>query len=216
MKNTNRLIFWLIVVFIVAGTILLIIGGGGKTQQFKVDAIGEAEQTKGNPEAKITIIEYSDFQCPACATYYPVLKALASEFENYVYFGYRHFPLRAIHDKADLTSQAAEAAGLQGKFWEMHDMIFDNQTSWASKTPAEALVELTGYAEKLGLDMEKFTTDINSKAVKDVVDASYANAQQLGLPGTPSIFLNGEMIQKPANYESFRQLIRQKIEETQS
>lgn len=212
MKKTHRLAFWLIVLFVIVSSVLIIIGGGAN-QSYQVDAIGEGEWTKGNPDAKITLIEYSDFQCPACASYYPVLKALGSEFEQHVFFAYRHFPLRSIHDKADLTAQVAEAAGLQGKFWEMHDLIFATQKQWENITPEEAKAAFVQAAADLGLDIEKFTADLESQEVHDKVDEAYKHAEKIGLGGTPTIFLNGELLQKPASLESFRQVIRQKIEE---
>jgi len=162
------------------------------------------------------LIEYGDFQCPACATYEPVLQAITSEFAQHINFAYRHFPLRSIHDKADLTAQVSEAAGLQGKFWEMHDLIFANQKSWEFVTPSEAKTAFIEAAGVLGLDVAKFTQDLDSKEVKDKVDTAYKHAEAVGLGGTPTIFLNGELLQKPANLETFRQLIRQKIEETQN
>ncbi|MEK7508222.1 MAG: thioredoxin domain-containing protein, partial [Patescibacteria group bacterium] len=85
---------------------------------------------KGNPSALVTLVEYSDFQCPACGSYYPIVKRIMAEFGDRINLTYRHFPLRRIHESADLAARASEAAGNQGKFWEMHDMLFENQARW--------------------------------------------------------------------------------------
>jgi protein-disulfide isomerase len=118
------------------------------------------DNSKGNSESSVVLVEYSDFQCPACGAYYPLLKALVEEFGSEIRFVYRHFPL-AQHQHAELAGRAAEAAGKQGKFWEMHDLIFENQQSWTNLRNSEEV--FTHYAVQLDLDMEKFKADLDSK-----------------------------------------------------
>jgi len=168
--------------------------------------ITAADWVKGNPDAKVTIIEYSDFQCPACLGYVPVIKALIGEFENDIRFVYRHFPLKGTHPNAAPAARAAEAAGRQGKFWEMHDQLFDNQASWSGLFSAKK--SFVTYAEKIGLDLEQFETDYDSKEIIAKVDDQYDSALAMGLNSTPSFLVNGKRINNPRTLEEFRALIQ--------
>ena len=165
---------------------------------------------KGNKDAKTVLIEYSDFQCPACAFYYPVLRRLSEEFGDKLAIVYRHFPL-PNHQHAKPMAYAAEAAGFQGKFWEMHDMIFDNQKKWATQSRArDTVVE---YAKLLGLNIEQFKKDFDSKEIKQKVEKHYRDGVKAGINSTPTFFLNGKKISNPRNYDEFRNIITQVINE---
>ena len=168
------------------------------------------EWYKGNPEAQITLIEYSDFQCPACATYYPMLQRLVEEMGDQIKFIYRHFPLSSIHPQADLAAQASEAAGVQGYFWEMHDLLFEKQSEWSGQKNAKDI--FIGYARELGLDIELFSADIDSRAVKKIVSDDKISGNQAFVSGTPTLFLNGEKINNPRSYDQLRQLIQNELE----
>jgi cyclophilin family peptidyl-prolyl cis-trans isomerase len=110
---------------------------------------------------------------------------------------FRHFPLTSIHDKAFLAAEAAEAAGAQGKFWEMHDLLFDRQREWASVSEDEARKSLADYAEELGLDVEQFSDDLEKGTYSDQVQQAYDEAVQRGLQGTPSVFIDGQKFNGP-------------------
>ena len=167
----------------------------------------ESDWIKGNKEAKIVITEYSDFQCPACASYYGVVKQIHKDFGDRIAFVYRHFPLRQIHANAEIAALSAEAAGKQGKFWEMHDMIFENQKKWeGEKNAGEIFIK---YGEDLGLNIEKFKQDLDSKEVKDKVEADYQSGIKAGVNHTPTFFLNGAEIQNPRSYEEFKNIINE-------
>lgn len=168
--------------------------------------IGENEWIRGNRTASTTLMEYSDFQCPACGAYYPILKQLHQEFGNELRFVYRHFPLRQIHFNAELAARAAEAAGKQGKFWEMHDMIFENQKEWSERGSARnAFIQ---YAQSLGLDVERFKSDMDAKETKQKVSADYNGGVGFGVNSTPTFFLNGEKLRNPGSYEEFKAVIQ--------
>ncbi|MBI3109796.1 DsbA family protein [Candidatus Daviesbacteria bacterium] len=165
------------------------------------------QAVKGETNAKVTLIEYSDFQCPACAAYYPVVKQLTQEFGQNIYFTYRYFPLSSIHKNARISSQAAEASGKQGKFWEMHDLLFENQNEWSNlPAPKEKFKE---YAKFIGLDMEKFQNDLESKEVKERIESDYSSGLSLGVNATPTFFLNGVKLQNPKSYEEFKAKIEE-------
>ncbi|OGL89343.1 hypothetical protein A3I45_02815 [Candidatus Uhrbacteria bacterium RIFCSPLOWO2_02_FULL_53_10] len=165
----------------------------------------EGEWTKGNPEAPIVLIEYSDFQCPACRNYYPAVKDVAAAYPDDVKVVYRHYPLRSIHENAQIAGQAAEAAGMQGKFWEMHDLLFENQSEWSTGVGQKAT--FVRYAEELGLDVERFKDDLTSNAAQGAVNRGYVSAIQAGVNSTPTFFLNGQQIQVAPDVAAFAELI---------
>lgn len=125
---------------------------------------------------------------------------LEAEHGDNVRFVFRHLPLITIHDKAQLTAEAAEAAGAQGAFWEMHDLIFERQREWTNASVDEARETLIGYARQLGLDTERFAADLENGTYRDVVMASYEEATGLGIPGTPTFFFNDQYFQAPLSY----------------
>lgn len=196
----------LVVIISIAGLIKLASSPGSSSSLgIKVPPISKSDITKGNPEAKVALIEYSDFQCPACAAYYPLVKQLFSDFGDKIYFAYRFFPLTSIHKNAMISSQAAYAAKLQGKFFEMHDLLFQTQTSWAeSDNAADTFVE---YAQKLGLDTDKFKKDMNSDEAKNHVASSQNQATAIGINSTPTFFVNGRQIVNPRGYDEFKKII---------
>jgi len=215
-KDNSRILFWLVAVAVVAVGIYLVSKAGmtppevDTTPSEKVVAQITAEDwTKGTGE--LEIIEYSDFQCPACSAYSAIIKEVAGEFGNHVTIAYRHFPLN-MHPNATPAAQSSEAAGIQGKFWEMSDYMFEHQGGW-SQLDGLALEEVfTGYAEALELDTEKFIADYNSKGVKDAVAADYKSGQEANVQYTPYFIFNGERVENPRSLEGFRSLIRENLE----
>lgn len=159
----------------------------------------------GPEEGSLELIEFSDFQCPACGSYFPILNQIKKEYSDDLKFVYRHFPLRQAHPHAQMAAQASEAAGLQGKFWEMHDKLFQTQTSWSALPKVKST--FIEFAGELGLDKEKFETDIDSKEVKEAVDKDYNLAISSGLNSTPSFILNGSYINSPRSLEEFRAIL---------
>lgn len=176
---------------------------------FEKGVLHPLDNVKGNKDAKVVLMEYSDFQCPACKSYYPIIRQLVTEFGGEIAFVYRHFPLTSIHPNAEFAARAAEAAGKQGKFWEMHDLLFEKQGEWASSNDIVKI--FADYAILLTLDKEKFDTDWRSKEIKNLVSAQRVHAVKSGLSGTPSFFLNGEQIQNPASLDEFRNIIKQAL-----
>jgi len=169
-----------------------------------IASIALDDQIKGNKDAKAVLVEYSDFQCPACGFYYPILKSLSEEFGDDLAIVYRHFPLPQ-HKHAKLMAYAAEAAGKQEKFWEMHDLIFDSQKKWTNQRNAEDTV--LGYAELLGFDVERFEKNLELQEILEKVDKNYQDGVRAGINSTPTFFLNGEKISNPGSYDEFRNLI---------
>lgn len=160
------------------------------TLQSVLPSPSERDWVKGPAEAYVTIIEYSDFQCPGCAGIAPVLAQLQKQYPQDIRIVYRHFPLN-IHDKALLATQAAEAAGLQHKFWEMHDLLFARRAEWTGLEPAEFEQWLAGRAGELELDVEKFQQDLTSDALVKLAQDAYDRNAAVGMPGTPFLVING-------------------------
>jgi len=168
---------------------------------------------KGNKDAQVTLVEYLDFECEACGAYYPLVKRLSEEYNDRVRFVIRYFPLPG-HKNGLPAALAAEAAGKQEKYWEMYDMLFENQKSWGEKlSPDPSIFE--GYAQELGLDLVKFKQDVNSQEVRNRVERDKSSGVKLGIQGTPSFFLNGKKIENPRGYDDFNALIQLAVDKVQ-
>lgn len=162
------------------------------------------DHIKGNSEAPVTLVEYSDLQCPACRAYAPLIRQVLENNPDTVRVVYRHFPL-AQHKNAEIASYAAEAAAKQDKFFEFHDILFDRQDDWAeSDKPTDIFKE---YATELELDVDQFTTDMNSGEAKERVERDLTQGIALGVNSTPSFFLNGSKLRNPSSLEEFQSLI---------
>ena len=162
---------------------------------------------KGSKSAQIILVEYSDFQCPACAGYSRITKRLTEELGNDFQLNFRHYPLKK-HTNAELAAKSAEAAGRQGKFWEMHDLLFERQKEWTKKNNEDTEKLFVQYAVSLNLNMEQFQSDLHSQAITNKVHNDARNGRRSGVKGTPTFFLNGQKItDNPRNYETFRDLI---------
>jgi len=167
------------------------------SQEYKV-ALGKAP-IRGEKDAPITIVEWSDFQCPFCNRVAPTLAKVEEEYSSKVRLVFKHLPL-SIHSKAPAAHAAAEAAHRQGKFWEMHDKIFESQRDLAVET-------FERYAQEIGIDVEQFKKDVVSADVKKSIDEDMQQAQELGVSGTPAFFINGRFLSGAQPFESFKRTI---------
>lgn len=149
----------------------------------------------------LLLVEYGDFQCPACYSYEATLQQVATKYEGKLRMQFRHFPLSSIHQHAVAASRAAEAAGNQGKFWEMHDKLYGQSDwiSWSQSGDSNVAPTFRGYAQQLGLDMTKYDADVNSAQVLARINADRAEAEKLGFTGTPSFVLDGEVFTPEEN-----------------
>ncbi|MBI4137185.1 thioredoxin domain-containing protein [Candidatus Roizmanbacteria bacterium] len=171
----------------------------------EIQSVNPTDRVKGATESAVLLIEYSDFQCPACRQYYPVVKQLVEEKGDQFTFAYRHFPLTQ-HENADEAARAAEAAGRQEKFWEMHDLLFERQDAWAETGNPDETFQ--AYAEELGLSMDQYTADYTAQELKDKISNDYNSGVKAGVNATPTFFLNGEKI-RPGSLDEFSLLIDQ-------
>lgn len=216
--NTNRrkevlfgAVFVVVVVALMIFAGVMSAGQSTKTGSFagtQTAAVTADDHAKGNAAAKVSVITYGDFQCPACGAYEPILQKLEAEYGDRVTFVFRNFPLIQNHKNAQIAAQAAEAAGLQGKYWEMHDLLYSKQAEW-SETATDAVVAtyFDKYAQSIGADVKKFDADIDSNAVKARIqrDVSMANTAQVN--HTPTFFINLTQVENPQGYEAFKSLL---------
>lgn len=164
-----------------------------------------AESTTPAESRPVIITEFADIQCPACAQYHPIVKSLLDLYPETVALHFKHFPISAIHPNAIASAVAVEAAGNQGKFFEMADLLYDRQPAWSNlPAPQDKFIE---YAGELGLDVDKFTTDLNDKALEEKVDSQRTEGINAGVNSTPSFFVNGVRIQNPSDISGFQAAI---------
>lgn len=169
-----------------------------------------SEHKKGAGTSGVTLIEYGDLQCPACKSYFPVIKQLESAYGDKITIQFRHYPLNQIHPHAFEAARAAEAAGLQGKFFEMHDLLYENQDTWSQAPNVSAFFEQ--YARQLGLNLDQFKADAASEKVADTINADIKAGQAIGANSTPTFVLNGTKLQpSPQDLDTFKQLIDNEI-----
>jgi protein-disulfide isomerase len=167
-------------------------------------------------EAKVTVVEFLDFECEACRAADPVVKQMLEEYKGKITFVVRYFPLSG-HRKSQLAANAAEAAGAQGKFWEMKDMLFTRQDEWgnaASNVPDEKTIELFGgYAQELGLDTERFKKEVTDRTYQKKVLRDLNEGVSLGVNATPTFFINGIRMSGVPRYEELKEKIEAGLQE---
>ena len=146
--------------------------------------ISEDDHIQGAEDAPVTLVEYGDYECPACGAAYPIVKAIRKQMGDKLRFVFRNFPLAQTHPHAKDAAEAAESAGAQGKFWEMHDILFENQKKLTEK-------DLLDYAKKLGLDENRFATDLQNDKYQNKIQADLISGAENNVNGTPSFFING-------------------------
>lgn len=152
--------------------------------------VTDEDWVTGNPDAPVTIVEYADFQCPACANFSLYIEALMDAFPTSLKIVFRHMPLSSIHDKAYISSMAAEAAGAQGSFWEMHDLLYQKQSEWSGFTVDEFIEWVTFEAEALQLDIDQFDADLNDEDLRAELEAVTEERLELGVHYTPFVVVN--------------------------
>jgi protein-disulfide isomerase len=149
----------------------------------------ESMHIRGNPDAPVTLEEFGDFQCPPCGSFAGFGEELLKEYDSRLRILFRHFPL-TVHEHAREASLAAEAAGLQGRFWEMHDVLYGEQAAWSKAPNARELFE--SYAGTIGLNVDQFKKDMDGEQAKARVDSDYARGESLGIKVTPTLYINGQ------------------------
>lgn len=207
--NTKRIIFWacfvIILGLIVWGMIAAMnkpINGG--TKLATPAPVVVTDHILGSTSTPVELIEYGDFQCPACGLYEPIVERLYNESSTTMHLVFRNFPLPQ-HANAMPAALVVESAGVQGKYWEMFNIVYTHQSEWSEVGDASKV--FAGYAQQLKLDMTKFNASLTDPALKSKITADQAEGEKIGINQTPSFFINGKFIQNPQGYDNFKALI---------
>ena len=159
------------------------------------------DHAQGPADAPVTLVEYGDYECPYCGRAYPVVKRIQKALGDRLRFVFRNFPLNTLHEHAGVAAQAAEAAGAQGKFWEMHDLLYEHQDDLAG-------ADLVNYALKLGLEVYRFESDLAGEVYAKRVREDFRGGVRSGVNGTPTFFINGFRHNGGQDYESLMTAIQ--------
>ena len=211
----------IIIIGSVIATFLFLVGAYTMTSKpqetffAEVAKPNKTDHSKWSKDNKIVLVEYSDFQCPACQLYEQMISALEEDPEaknvmEKVTLVYRNFPLDQIHPNAREAAYAAEAAGKQDKFFPMHDLLFENQTAWSEQPDPTQVFE--GYAKELNLSLDQYKKDYDSSAVREKVQADFLSGTNADVQGTPTFFLNGSKIQNPRSPEELIDILTKALE----
>lgn len=203
MSNKAWIIFAVVAVGLLAA--LVAVSGRGKVDVNSIDthsilsaseASGSiADRVYGKADSKVILVEYGDFQCPTCGTVHPIIKPLTEKYKDQIAFVYRNFPLTSLHPNARAAAAAVEAAGLQGKYWEMHNKIFETQTTWSGLSANDRGGFFTNAAKELGLNVDTFNTDMASANVTKKISFDQALGKKDKVSATPTVFLNGKAVE---------------------
>ncbi len=203
--------FWAILV-----AIIVILGGifffsnSGKNNPTSGSSSQPTNHVEGLGKDNVTLVEYGDYECPYCGEYFPIVKQVQQTYNDQIYFQFRNLPLTQIHPNAFAGARAAEAASLMGKFWQMHDLLYENQSQWVNSSNPET--QFISYAQQLGLNTAQFQQNFASGTVNDLINADVAAFSKLGLQeATPTFILDGKQIQPQATVSSFEQFINAEI-----
>jgi len=198
---------------------------------------GKSDEAAGTPSdhfygqetSTVTLTEYGDFECPACGAFFPLVKQVKEQFKDKIRFEFKNFPLVQIHGNTTAAHRAAEAASKQGKFWEMHDLLYERQASWRSQGAVTHTGQqlsgnnptgiFEGYATELGLDLDQYKADVKASNTIATINADIAKGKEAGVTGTPTFFLNGKKIEDQSTIDSadkFSTLIENALSEAET
>lgn len=209
MSRESKIMIGVLVVVVggLIGVFALANGGsssGGPTPSGSKTVVRATSHKEGSGE--IQMVEFGDYQCPACGAAFPNVQQLLKDYGSHITFYFRNFPLTSLHPNAMAGAQAAEAAALQNKFWQMHDLLYTKQTEWADLPDPTS--KFVSYAQSLGLDTSKFTADMNSSQVKNTVAQDMADGNALGINATPTFYFNGTQFTGGYDYASLRNQVQ--------
>lgn len=171
-----------------------------------------SSHTQGAGKKGVTLVEYGDFQCPACTAYHPLIKQVVEKYKEDITFQFVNYPLVSIHPNAMAAHRAAEAAHKQNKYWEMHDLLYERHDEWATSSTPTTFFE--GYATQLSLNIDQFKQDSSSSSVNDIINADIKKGQALRLQATPTFYINDKKItDNPQDAAGFEKLIQDAINE---
>ncbi len=198
-------------IIIVFGAIFFFTNQNGSKSGSNTTASHPTNHIEGGGSTGVTLVEYGDYECPYCEEYYPIVKQVVADEFSKITFQFRNFPLTSIHPNAFAGARAAEAAGLMGKFWQMHDALYNssNWQQWSTSTNPDPF--FNQYAQQLGLNVSQFQTYFASTQVNNLIQADMAAGNKLNIQGTPTFYLDGKQIQVGPSVSEFESLINKAI-----
>lgn len=203
--------FWAVLVVIVLVLVGVFIVTSNKSGNSTGSSSSQAtNHIEGQGKSGVTLVEYGDYECPYCQEYFSTVKQVESQYDSQITFQFRNFPLTSIHPNAFAAARAAEAASLQGKFWQMHDLLYENndpsgQSGWVPASDPTPYFDQ--FATQLGLNLAKFKTDMDSTTVNDRINADMAAGNKLGIQGTPTFFVDGKQTQIGNSVADFQKIL---------
>lgn len=200
--------FWAVIIAVVLIFLgIATLGGNNKESGSKTSTKQLSQHYTGNLKSSVLLTEYGDYQCPYCQDYAPTVKAIIDQYSDRVKFQFRHFPITERHPNAFAAARAAEAASLQGKFWQMHDTLYDasNNAVWTAASDPTSNFET--YASQIGLNVAQFQTDFKSSRVNDIINADMSEGNRIGVSGTPTFFINGKKVEIANDLKTFQKII---------
>jgi protein-disulfide isomerase len=198
---------WIIFAVVAVGLLaaLVVVSGRGKVDVNTINtgSILKASESSGNiadqvygkADSKVVLIEYGDFQCPTCGKTHPIIKPLTEKYKDQIVFVFRNFPITNAHPNARAAAAAVESAGLQGKYWDMHNKLFESQSAWSDLSASDRGGYFTNAAKELGLDTDKFNTDMASTNINQKINFDQSLGKKDKVSGTPTVFLNGQNVE---------------------
>jgi protein-disulfide isomerase len=211
--------FWAIIVVVVLVFVGIFLFSNHTNTNSNSSSGTPSEHIEGLGQDHITLVEYGDYQCPYCGQYYPIVKQIVSQYFNQITFQFRNFPLTSLHPNAFAGARAAEAASLMGKFWQMHDLLYEqndeyynsNETANTWIGASNPLPYFDQDAKQLGLNVTKFNQYYNSNQVNNTINADMAAGNKLGIDATPTFFLDGKQLNVGESVSDFQSLINAAI-----
>lgn len=214
--DRTRWIIFAVICFVLLGGLIL----NKKSDDVKVDNLNPSkiitsdkkgtqipDHVFGTTSQKVILMEYGDFQCPGCGSLYPTLHPIKEKYKDQLTFVFRNFPLTSIHPNALAAATAAEAAGLQGKWWEYHDKLYENQNAWSDADINKRTDIFVAYAKDLGLDTTMFKKDLENKKIEQKIARDQALGKKIGATSTPTLVLDGKIIPQ-SNWDTPQKLER--------
>ena len=205
-KAETLFFFGIVLVILIAVGGLFLIKSQPKDKATIDSIVRDNNYFTGPKDAKVVLIEFGDFQCPACKVVEPALQKLRSEYKDKLKFVFKQFPLPSHNNGLD-AALASEAAGEQGKFWEFHDVLYEKQAEWSTLPNPNS--EFEKYAQSLGIEMAKFSKAVKDKSYSEKINTDKSDGADLNVEATPTFFLNGKKIQGGLTYEQFREKIEE-------
>lgn len=203
-------IFGVVVIAFIAGFVILN-RDTSPSDSTDLTELREDDHAQIAPNQKVVLIEYADFQCPGCAGLFPLLQQAKQAYKDQVTFVYRYIPLTTIHPNAMAAARAAEAASRQDKFWQMHDLLFQNQNAWSSLPITQSQTLFETYASQIDLNIDQYKQDYSSSEVADRINIDVNSATKLEITSTPTLLLNGNKIDTPNTLDDFKRVLDEAI-----